>query len=178
MGYLASQPTERPLLRVPQEDPYQPPVAQKEEEGQRGGGVRLLSQWFLEPSLLLARSLSPPRNAGRIQSGFLLSTPPSLRSSATRCLHPPLHPAPSPTSPPSHPTTPALATSLPLLGFPAFLNPFPLPFFLSSFPPLPINHSHSSSGSFPRCSPAGLKWLWITPSHPCYALPSKSSYLF
>lgn len=29
---------------------------------------------FLEPSLLLASSLSPLRNAGRIHSGFLLST--------------------------------------------------------------------------------------------------------
>lgn len=134
LGHSVSQTTEHPLLHAPQEDLFQP-LAEHREEERKQGEVHLLPERFLEASLLL----SPPRNAGRIQSGFFLSTPLSLCSLSLRCLHPSQPSSSQPLtalcSPPTSATpflfTLSLCPSATPPGFPAFLQPP-----LSCFPSL------------------------------------------
>lgn len=88
---------------------------------------------FLGAIPLLASSLSPPRNAGRIQSDFLLSTPPPQCAVSTFPLLFSLTWSSQPSS-----------LACPLLS--RFPKSLPSPSFLLC----PLNHSHSSS--FPCCS--------------------------
>lgn len=118
--------------------------------GKRREGIgreQRVPERFLEAIPLLASSLSPPRNAGRIQSGFLLRTPPSqCAASILCCLN-------------SQPTFPLLS-SLSWSSQPSFLACLPLPRFPKPLPSL----------SFLLCPPSLLQLLSTLLSCPEVAL--------
>lgn len=138
-----------PALCLPQDPSW---LCGKRREGI--GREQRVPERFLEAIPLLASSLSPPRNAGRIQSGFLLSTPPSRCAVSTLCC--PNSQFAFPLLSFGHPSLPLW----PVHHFLDFLNPFPL--FPSSSaspttpaPPVPFHAAQTV-----------LKWLWMTSSYP------------
>lgn len=139
-----------PALCPPQDPSW---LCGKRREGI--GREQRVPERFLEAILLLASFLSPPRNAGRIQSGFLLSTPPSPCAVSTLCC-------------PNSQFTFPLLFSLSWSSQPSSLVHNFLD-FLNHFPLFPSSSAPSTTPAPPvpfHAAQAVLKWLWMTSSHP------------